>query len=375
MTPSHLQDSTRQRYRVAEPVITAEDRAAVARALESSWVSGYAGSVREFESAFSAYCRVAHGVATTSGTTALHLALAALDLQPGDEVIVPSFAIVVVYNAVVWAGGTPVLVDSDQRSWNLDVSLVEEALSARTRAVVAVHTYGLPCEMMRLQSICAPQGIVLIEDAAEAHGADVGGRHAGGLGDLACFSFFTNKAITTGEGGMVVTDDRDLADRLHSLRDLGRAPGRTYIHDRIGYNYRLSAMQAALGLSQLARLDENVARRRRTAAIYREHLSARGDVGTREDPAGVRGSEWMSAILLPGEGRRDRLAAWLDERGVETRPFFHPIHRQPFVEWRRELPVAEALGKSGLLLPSGNGLLDDDVHYIASLVEEGLEAC
>lgn len=375
MTPSPLQDSTRRRYRVAEPVITAEDREAVMRALESSWVSGYGASVPEFESAFSSYCGVAHGVATSSGTTALHLALAALDLRPGDEVIVPSFAIIVVYNAVVWAGGTPILVDSDARSWNLDVDRVEGALSPRTKAVVAVHTYGLPCDMAALRALCSPRGITLVEDAAEAHGATVAGVRAGALGDIACFSFFTNKAITTGEGGMVVTDAPALAERLRSLRDLGRAPGPAYVHERIGFNYRLSAMQAALGVSQLTRIEECVTRRRRTAGIYRERLAGRHGVTMRDEPPGVHGSDWMSAILLAEEARPDRLAGWLNERGVETRPFFHPIHRQAFVNWPGTLPVAEMLGQRGLLLPSGNGLRDDDVHYIASLIEEGLDSC
>ncbi len=363
------------RFRVAEPDITPEDREAVLRTLESSWVSGYGGAVTEFESAFSAYCGVAHGVATSSGTSALHVSLAALDLQPGDEVIVPSFAIVVVYNAVAWAGGVPVVVDSEPGSWNIDPALVEAALSPRTRAVVAVHTYGLPCDMARLRAVCAGRPIVLVEDAAEAHGATLDGVRAGALGDVACFSFFTNKAITTGEGGMVVTDDSALAARIRSLCDLGRAPGRAYVHDRMGYNFRMSAMQAALGLSQLARIDRYVARRRRTASIYADRLGTHPRVTFRDEPAGFAGSHWMSAILLPDAGVREALAAWLWEQGVETRPFFYPIHRQPFLDSQQPLPVAEALADRGLLLPSGNGLRDGDVDHIASLIEEGLEAC
>jgi perosamine synthetase len=354
--------------KVAQPVVTDDDRRAVLEVLDSTWLSGYGPAVGDFEAEFSSYCGSCFGIATTSGTAALHLALASLGLEPGDEVIIPAFAIVVVHHAVSWTGAQPVLVDSDQGTWNLDPRAVRAAVTPRTRAVLAVHTYGLPCDIDGLRAAISGFDIALVEDAAEAHGAEWHGAKAGALGDLACFSFYTNKVITTGEGGMVVTADETRSERIRALRDLGRREGRRYVHDAAGFNYRLSALQAALGRSQLRRIDTYLARRRRTSAIYRERLGKSRHIDMRADPPGVRGSEWMSAVLLEDEALRDRTAGHLAEAGIETRPFFHPLHLQPFYEGPGGFPVAEDLGRRGLLLPSGNDLTDDDVRYVADML-------
>jgi perosamine synthetase len=341
-------------------------------------VSGYGPAVAAFEHAFAAWCGVRHGVGTSNGTTALHLALAALGLGPGDEVVLPALTIVSVLGAVRQVGATPVLVDVDREMWTLEPEAVRAALTPRTRAVVAVHLYGLPCDMAALRALAAPRGIVLVEDAAEAHGATVHGRRAGSLGDLACFSFFANKIVTCGEGGMVVTSDDVLAARMRALADLDRRPaGRAYVHEGPGFNYRLCAMAAALGSSQLARVDAFLARRRRTARLYAEGLAGVEGLAFQRVPEGFSSSCWMTAIRVDDAFGEDAsaLGRRLAAAGIDTRPVFLPLHRQPF--WgpeRPSLPVSEALGERGLLLPSGNQVTDDDVQRVIEAVTGGNRA-
>ncbi len=288
--------------------------------------------------------------------------------------MIPAFAMIAVHNAVVWTGARPILCDSDPATWNLDPAAVEAVASPRTRALVAVHTYGLPCDMDTLRGVARRLGAALVEDAAEAHGATLHGVRAGALGDVACFSFFSNKLITTGEGGMVVTSDAGLADRARRLRDLAKVPGgRAYAHDAVGFNYRMPALCAALGVSQLERIDGFLARRRRSARLYERLLSGVPGLALRaltDDPAG---SDWMTGVrVLPERGEtRDALAARLAAHGVETRPFFLPAHRQSFHRGAERLPVAERLGEEGLVLPSGNDLTDEDVERVAGLVAAG----
>ncbi len=367
---------TAGRIRVAEPVLDAEDRRAVIETLASGWVSGYGPEVEGFERDFAAWCGATHGVATTSGTTALHLALAALDLGPGDEVILPTLTIVSVWNAVRLVGATPVLCDVDPGTWNLDPDAVEAAVTARTRAVVAVHLYGLPCDVEALRAVTDTRGITLVKDAAEAHGATYRGARAGSLGGLACFSFFANKLITCGEGGMVVTSDDGVAERLRDLADLDRRRGaRAYEHRGLGFNYRMPALAAALGRSQLRRIDSFLARRRRTAAQYAHGLGSVPGLTFQALPHGVTSSHWMCGVRVDeafGE-TAERLARRIGEEGIDTRPFFLPMHRQPFFgSGKDSFPVAEDLGDRGLLLPSGNQLTDDDVaRVIAAVIGEG----
>lgn len=367
------QQAGARRLRIAQPVFDAADREAVAEVVRSGWVSGYGPAVARFEEAFAAVAGVRFGVATTSGTTALHLALAALDLGPGDEVVIPAFTIVSVWDAVRLVGATPVLVDADRSSWNLDGDAVRRALSPRTRAIVAVHTYGLPCDMDALRALAAPRGVWLVEDAAEAHGATWRGRPCGSLGDLACFSFFSNKLITCGEGGMVVTSDASRAERLRRLRDLARRPGAgPYVHDGLGFNYRMGALAAALGLSQMRHLPRFLARRRRSARRYEAGLADIPGLALRAPVPGAEGSDWMTGVLVDAAAfgsDRDELARRLDARGIETRPCFHPLHRQPFATGEDGvLPVADDLGARGLLLPSGNDFEDADVERVIAAV-------
>lgn len=371
--------TTTRRLRIAEPVLRPADLRAVAEALESGWISGYGDEVACFESEFSAYCGAGFGVAVTSGSAALHLALAALGIGRGDEVVIPTLSMVAVHHAVASLGATPVLCDSDSDTRNLAPAAVASALSPRTRAIVAMHTYGLPCDMDELRALARSAGAALVEDAAEAHGARYRGARAGALGDVACFSFFANKIVTCGEGGMLVTSDPELAARARRLKDLGAIPGRRYWYAEVGFNYRLPALQAALGRSQLRNVDALLARRQRNGQLYRSALA--GVPGVRFAPRlpDRVGSDWMVGIALEdafGE-KRDALARRLEAAAIETRPFFQPVHRQPFFARATELagafPVAEALAERGLLLPSGSDLTDADVARVAAAVARGRE--
>jgi perosamine synthetase len=358
--------------KIAEPVITAEDRDAVAGALESGWVSGLSPVVEQFEAGFAGVAGSSFGIAVPSGTIALHLALVALGIGPGDEVIVPTFCMIAAYHAIVQTGATPVLCDSLADTWNLDPAAVEAAITARTRAIVPVHIYGLPCDMDELISLAAAAGAAIVEDAAEAHGAEYRGRRAGSLGAVGCFSFYSNKIITCGEGGMVTTSDAELAERLRSLRELGRVAGERYVYHGTGFGYRMPAASAALGLSQLSRFESLAARRVRNADLYREHLADTPGLTFAPRLDDRTGSDWMVGVMVGDEfgASREELAAHLWDADVETRPFFVPVHRQPFYSGVADFPVAEQLGRHGLLLPSGGNLSDYDVERVSVLVKE-----
>jgi perosamine synthetase len=354
---------------MAAPVLGSAERDNVLRAVESGWISSQGEFVTAFETRFAAYCGIAHGVAVSNGTTALHLALASLGIGPGDEVILPPITHIACINAVAYLGATPVLADCDATSWCLDPARVAEKLTKRTRAVMAVHLYGQPCDTNELRRVCGD--VPLLEDAAEAHGATVDGRRSGSLGRLAAFSFYANKIITTGEGGMLTTDDAELAARARKLRDQAYEPDRRFVHRELGYNYRLTNLQAAVGVAQLDRIDQFVAHRRAIAARYRQRLAGHARLTLPAEIPGRPSVYWMFALLV--EGDRARLMSRLRERGIDTRTFFHPLHRQPLYEAKLRdvrLPVAERLGERGINLPSGNELTLDEVDAVCDAVLE-----
>lgn len=340
------------------------------RCIESGWVSSSGPFVKEFEERFAAVVGVSHAVTASSGTAALHLALLGLDIGPGDEVVVPALTMIATGNAVLYTGATPVVVDVDPATGNLDPDAVRRAVTPRTRAVFAVHLYGLPCAMKALGDLCEEHGVALLEDAAEAIGTDYGGRPAGGLGLAGCFSFFANKVITTGEGGMVVTDDEALAYRFRRYKDQWFVPDKRFLHPFVGYNYRMSNLQAAVGLAQLERLEELVAARRAVASRYNRMLEGFEHLATPADSfEGGTNSHWMYAVTLASgeEGLRDRLGVWLRSRGVDTRDFFHPLNRQPaFESHSRPCPNAESLSTRGLLLPTGPTLTPEQQERVVS---------
>lgn len=367
---------TPHRIPIYRPELGEPERRLVLEALDSGWISSKGAFIERFERGFAARLGVAHAASTCNGTTALHLALLALGIGPGDEVIVPTLTYVASANAVRYVGARPVLADVEPDGWQLDPADVERRITPRTRAIMAVHLYGLACDMDRLGAIAARHGLALVEDCAEALGATWRGRPAGTLGDVAAFSFFGNKTITTGEGGMVACRDAALIDRVRRYRGQGLAADREYWHDLVGYNYRMTNLCAALGVAQLERLDALVARKRE---IARRYLAALAGLGLRFQAEGdddrVHG-QWMVSILLEAAADRDPLRAHLSRAGIETRPVFHPLHTMPIHAPAdgAPRPVAESIAARGINLPSWPGLPDAAVDEVAGHVRDWLRA-
>jgi perosamine synthetase len=360
---------------VFEPSISEADVQAVAAALRRGEISGSFGeALHQFEAEFAAYCGCKHGVAVSSGTAALHLAVAAAGIGPGDEVLVSASTNVATALAAYHNGAVAVPVDSEDLTWNLDLDRVEGLVGPRTRAIIPVHLYGHPVDMDRLLAIARKRGLVVIEDCAEAHGARVRGRPVGGFGDMACFSFYANKVITTGEGGMVTTSDDRLAARLRLLRNLAFTTPR-FRHEEAGYNFRMTGYQGALGLSQLRRIEAVVAEKRRVAQAYHRHLAGIPGLRLPVELDWARNVYWMYALAVePSFGiDRDTLMARLHGEGIETRTFFCGMNQQPFLRAQpghREVPcpVADRLWQTGLYLPSATSLDDATIARIAEAI-------
>jgi perosamine synthetase len=367
------------RIPVNEPLIGEAEKANVRRCLDEGWISSAGAFVEEFERAWAAYCGRAHGVAVSNGTVALELALATAGLAPGDEVILPSFTIISCVLAVLEARAVPVLVDCDPETWCMDVGQVAARIGPRTRALMPVHIYGHPVDMDPLLALAERHGLRVIEDAAEAHGAEVRGRRAGSFGALSCFSFYANKIVTTGEGGMVLTDSAETAARLRSGRDLAFGTERRFLHAALGHNYRLTNLQAAIGAAQVASIDDRVRRKREMAAYYSERLARVPCLQLPVERPWARNVYWMYGVVLGDDAPvdRDTLALRLRERGVDTRPFFIGMHEQPVL---REMgffggerhPVAERIARRGLYLPSGLTLTSEQQDVVCDAIEQAL---
>jgi len=357
---------------VAEPLLGEKELEYVTDCIRSGWVSSAGEYVRRFEREFAAYCGVRYGVATHNGTVALHLALVALGIGPGDEVILPTLTFVATANAVTYTGATPVFVDSEPRTWNLDPEAAARAITPRTRAIIAVHLYGHPADMDPLRALADEHGLVLIEDAAEAHGARYKGRRTGSLSDVAIFSFFGNKIITTGEGGMVLTDDGVLAERCFFLENQAKQKDDPYWHTEIGYNYRMTNLQAALGVAQLERIEELVAIRLRNAAHYNRRLAKVPGLTLPPCAEWAEAVYWMYTVLIEDDYGldRDTLMARLRQLGIETRPVFYPIHTLPMYNQGQSFPVAEEVGRKGINLPSGATLTPEQVDAVCDALAE-----
>jgi len=352
---------------VYRPSIGARERQYVAEAIDSTWISSRGAFLDRFEREFPAYVGADHGVAAANGTVALHLAFAALGIGPLDEVIVPTLTYVASVNAIAYTGATPVFVDSEPEHGNLDPELVERAITPRTKAIEVVHLYGHPADMAPILDIAERHRLAVVEDAAEAHGAEYKGRKVGSLGMVGLFSFFGNKIVTTGEGGMLVTSDHELADRARHLRGQGVSPTRTYWHDVVGFNYRMTNVAAAIGCAQLERIDDTLAAKRMVADWYHRHLDGVDGVTLQTEAPWASSVYWMNCILVAA-GVRDQLMAFLAAEGVETRPFFYPAHTLPMYAADRSFPVAERLSASGINLPSHPTLREDEVASISASI-------
>ncbi len=357
---------------VYEPTLGDLEQQYVADCMRSGWISSLGEYVTRFQSEFAAYCGTKHGIATSNGTTALHLALAALGIGPGDEVILPSLTFIASANAVSYTGARAVLADSETRTWGLDPASVEAKITSRTRAIMPVHLYGHPVDMDPILDIARHYNLFVVEDAAEAHGATYKGHRVGGLGTISCFSFYGNKIITTGEGGMCMTNDDALAERLLALRDHGMSSTKRYWHPIVGYNYRLTNLQAAVGVAQLSRIDEIIEKKRQIARWYNERLKEFPGLTLPPELPDCTNVYWMYSVLIEDDFRvaRDEVLTRLKAHGIETRPFFYPIHIQPPYALGQSFPVAEELARKGINLPSGPALREEEVELIAHALSQ-----
>jgi perosamine synthetase len=365
---------------VFEPIIGEEEIGAVVGALRRGEISGTFGkSIVDFEQAFADYCGCRFGIAVTSGTTALHLAVAAAGIRPGDEVLVSSCTNIATALAVYHHGAIPVPVDAEEVTWNLNVDLIESLITPKTKAIIPVHLYGHPVDMDALMKIARRYGLVVMEDCAESHGATVRGRKTGSFGDMGCFSFYANKVITTGEGGMIVTNDKVLAERLRLLRNLGFTTPRFW-HEVAGYNFRMTGYQAAMGVVQLGKIDQIIAEKRRVAQTYNRNLQSISGLQLPVELEWAFNVYWMYAVVVKPEfgPRRDELAKALYAKDIETRTFFCPMNQQPFLKSQpgfREVPcpVADRLWETGLYLPSTWNLEEGTIRKIADSIRNAHE--
>ena len=366
--------------RVNEPLLGKEELKKVISCLETNWISSQGKYLTEFEEKFADFCGVRYGISTTSGTTALHLALAALGVGPGDEILIPTFTMAATAFAVAYCGARPVFIDSEPETFNIDLDRVSSYLKTeekrgkiKVKAILPVHLYGHPVDMDPLLSMASKFSIAVIEDAAEAHGAEYKGKRCGSFGALGCFSFYANKIITTGEGGMVVTDDPQLADKARRLKDLAHAPGKRFLHTDLGFNYRMTNLQAALGVAQLKKINTHIKKKRWMAGEYNKGLKGIPGLRLPVEKPWAKNVYWMYGVLVEKEFglSRDQLVEALKKQGIETRSFFVPMHLQPvFAEDTRKtrkygpFPVAERLSEQGFYLPSGLTISQDQIHYI-----------
>jgi perosamine synthetase len=357
---------------VCRPYFWGEEKAKLCEAVDGGWISSRGPFLDEFEKRFAEKIGVGHAVAASSGTAAIHLALNVLDLQEHDEVIVPDFTMISPVLAVLACGAIPVPIDADE-TWNIDPDTIERAITKKTRAILVVHTYGHPARIDRIVDIARRNNLRVVEDAAEALGARAFGRAIGSFGDLAIFSFYANKVLTTGEGGMVVTDDPRLCERLRAKRNLcfGADEETRYVHDEIGFNYRMTNLQAAVGVVQLQHLDEAVQAKIAIAREYNALLAKVPGITTPPDSAWGPNVFWVYAVLIEDEFGLDRktVQSELKLNGIETRRFFHPLHRQPIMPKegiRQAFPKSSDLSERGIYLPSFIGMGSSTIERVAA---------
>ena len=359
---------------VNEPLLDGNEEKYLLECIRSGWISSEGEFVRRFEQAFAKRVDRKYGIAVSSGSGAIDAAIEAIDILPGDEVILPAFTIISCINQIVRSGAIPVLVDSDPVTWNMDVSQIESKITDKTRAIMVVHIYGLPVDMDAVIEIADRHSLIIIEDAAEMLGQEYRGRPCGSFGDISTFSFYPNKHITTGEGGMIVTDDEEIAEQCRSLRNLCFQEDNRFVHERLGWNLRMTNLQASVGLAQLERLDEFIDRKRSMGALYQELLS---DLAHVQLPLAstdyAENIYWVFGLVLSESSglKAARVAEMLRERGVGSRPFFFPMHRQPIL--RRlgyfeddEHPIADQLYDRGFYIPSGIALTAPDIKDVAN---------
>jgi len=366
---------------VNTPTLLGNEKKYLLECIESGWISSEGPFVKQFEEMFSARVGRKYGIAVSSGTAALDVAVESLGIQKGDEVILPTFTIISCIHQIVRIGAIPVLVDSDPETWNMDISQIESKITEKTKAIMAVHIYGLPVDMGPLLKICERHGIPLIEDAAEMIGQTYREKPCGSFGEISTFSFYPNKHITTGEGGMVVTDSVELAEKCRSLRNLCFQNKQRFIHEQLGWNYRITNLQAAIGLAQLERLDESIARKREIGRHYTALLSeVPGFQLPYDDADYAKNIFWVYGLVLMDERLCEAKTAMnlLEESNIGTRPFFWPLHKQPVLRKmgffkNQTFPVAEKLAHRGFYIPSGLGLENNQIEEVVTIIKEKIK--
>ena len=354
---------------ISQPSITQREIDYVTDAVKSGWVSSLGKYVDIFEEKFAQYTGTKYALTTCNGTAALHLALVANGIGPGDEVIIPDLTFVATANAVTYTGATVVCADVEEESLCLDPAKIESAITDKTRAVIPVHIYGHPANMVEIGKIAQRRGLVVIEDAAESHGAEMLGKKVGSLGHCGVFSFYGNKIMTSGEGGMITTDDEALYQHLRMLRDHAMSSEKRYWHETIGFNYRMTNLQAALGVAQLERIDELLDRKRQIFFAYRDLLSGNGMLRVNQEAAWAKNVYWMVCLEVEGfgENQRDVLMKQLKNKGIDSRPYFYPVSDLPMYE-KAHTPVAHEIYGRGINLPSFVDIDDRAIEYICETV-------
>ncbi len=356
---------------VSEPFLSGKELEYVTDCIKTNWISSIGKYVKSFEDVFARFCGTSHAVSASSGTAALHLALLALDIKNGDEVIMPDLTFVASANAVLYCGARPVFVDVDKKTWNIDPEKIEAHITERSRAIMVVHLYGHPCDMDAVLRIAERHNLKVIEDAAQAHGAEYGKKRVGSIGDAGVFSFYGNKIITTGEGGIITTDSPALAEKMRLLRDHAMSKDRRYWHDLPGYNYRLTNIQAAIGVAQMEQADDFISIKRRNAALYNSFLRNMDGITLPPEADKCKNVYWMYSILIEDDFglSRDEVMARLKDMGIDTRPFFYPLHQLPMYRNNAEYPVADELSRKGINLPSSTKLTDSDIKTVCRAIE------
>lgn len=358
------------KYPVYQPQLSGNEKKYVNECLDSTWISSKGKFISEFENAFAEKTGVKYAASVSNGTVALHLALLTLGIKEGDEVIVPTFTYIASVNAITYTGAKAVFADSDAATWQIDPEDIKKRITPKTKAIMPVHLYGHPCDMESIMRIAKENNLFVIEDCAEAFGSKVNGKHVGTFGDISTYSFFGNKTITTGEGGMVVTNDKTLYDRAVHLKGQGLAKHREYWHDVVGYNYRMTNICAAIGLAQLENADSIIEKKRQIADWYKKYLD-NSHVEIHAETENVFHSYWMVTVLLKNSDERDVLRDKLKSHEIETRPTFYPVHTMPMYSKNfHRFPVAEDIGWRGINLPSYPELNEEDVKFICEKINE-----
>ncbi len=358
---------------VAQPALIGNEKKYVADCLKSTWISSIGKYINKFENEFAKFCNVKYAAACSNGTVGLHLTLLAMGVKPGDEIILPTLTYIATANAIVYCNAKPVFVDSDPETWNIDPNKIEDKITKKTKGIIVVHLYGHPVDMDPIRKIAKKHDLFIVEDAAEAHGAEYKKKKVGSIGDIGVFSFFGNKIITTGEGGMVVTNSKKIDGKVRLFKGQGVSSKKRYWFLKVGYNYRMTNIQAALGLAQLEKIDTHLATRRKIANLYFENFKdVKEYISLPVEKHWAKHVFWMFTILLKDNVKisRDKFMLKLQKRGIETRPIFYPIHLlPPYKNGKESYPRAEKISERGISLPTHAGLTAKDISYIAHQVK------